>query len=199
MILDSIQPLDPTFPAALVAAICMVLFTAIASIDGLYFHLYRYRLYARPASRYEHWLHTINAFLFVPLTALLYCTEPLGLCRHLVLALFITSVVIEILDVRCEGKSRADLGGLTTSEYLMHFLMSGLRFGSVMPLLASGPLVLWLPQHTSLGPRPLWLFLTGAWLAGPGVLIAILHVYLARRPLLPVTSGLPLPTAAHRS
>ena len=191
--------LDPTFPPALIAAVCMVLFTAIASIDGLYFHLFRYRLYDRPASRYEHRLHTANSLLFVPLTALLFCAEPLGLWRQLVLALFLGSFVIEILDVRCEEDSRRDLGGLTTSEYLMHFLMSGLRFGSVVPLLASAPLTQWLPENTALASRPLWLFLTGAWLAGPGVPIAILHVYLALRPRSPTASRLTSAVAARQS
>jgi hypothetical protein len=172
--------LDPTFPSALCAAVCLVAFTLIASIDGLYFHLYRYRLYARPASRYEHRLHTINAVLFVPLTALLFCAQPLGLWRQLALALFIGSVVVEVLDVRCEEQSRRDLGGLTTTEYLMHFLMSGLRFGSVLPLLGSGALTQWLPAETALAARPLWLVLLGASLAVPAVLIAGLHVYLAR-------------------
>lgn len=173
---------DPTFLTALASAACLVAFTLIASIDGLYFHLFRYRLYARPDSRYEHWLHTINAVLFVPLTALLYCAQPLGLWRQLTLALFIVSVLLEVMDVRCEEQSRRSLGGLTTSEYLMHFLMSGLRFGSVVPLLVSGPLGQWLPEQTALAPRPLWLLVIGAWLAGPGVLIAGLHIYLGLRP-----------------
>ena len=175
------QTADPSLLLTLCAAACLVAFTAIASVDGLYFHLYRYRLYARPDSRYEHWLHTWNAVLYVPLTALLFCAEPLGLWRYLALLLFAASVVIEVLDVLCEERSRRTLGGLTSIEYLMHFLMSGLRFGSVVPLLAGGPLQLWLPSQTALAGRPLGLALIGVCLAAPGVLIAALHVYLALR------------------
>lgn len=181
---------DPALPLLLCAAACIVAFTAIAGIDGLYFHLYRYRLYDRPDSRYEHWLHTLNAVLYVPLTALLFCVEPLGLWRHLALLLFAASVAIEILDVLCEERSRRTLGGLTRLEYLMHFLMSGLRFGSVLPILAGGAFAAWLPAQTALAGRPLWLVLLGASLAGPGILIAALHLYLALRPL---TSGPLLP------
>ncbi len=173
---------DPSLLSTLCAAACLVAFTAIASVDGLYFHLYRYRLYARPDSRYEHWLHTLNSILYVPLTALLFCAEPLGLWRHLAFALFAASVGIEVLDVLCEERSRRTLGGLTSLEYLMHFLMSGLRFGSVLPLLASGPLQKWHPSQTALAGRPLGLALLGVCLAAPGVLIAALHVYLALRP-----------------
>ena len=182
---------DPSLPTLLGAALCLLAFTVIASIDGLYFHLYRYRLYRRPDSFYEHRLHTMNAVLFVPLTALLYCTQPLGLWRALALLLFGASVAIEILDVRCEQASRRTLGGLTTTEYLMHFLMSGLRFGSMLPLLCSGSLQQWLPAQTELAARPLWFALFGACVTVPGLPIAALHLYLARQP--PAAT---LPTAA---
>ena len=71
--------MEPLFPSLLCAVLCLVLFTTIAGVDGLYFHLYRYRLYARPASRYEHKLHTINAVLFVPQVVLLFCLQVSGL------------------------------------------------------------------------------------------------------------------------
>lgn len=180
---------DPSLPTLLGAALCLLAFTGIASIDGLYFHLYRYRLYQRPESLYEHRLHTLNAVLFVPLTALVFCTQPLGLWRVLALLLFGASVGIEILDVRCEEASRRTLGGLTTTEYLMHFLMSGLRFGSMLPLLCSGSLQQWLPGQTALAARPLWLALFGACVTAPAVPIAALHVYLLRRP----PAALPVP------
>lgn len=163
------------------AAVCLVLFTAIAGVDGLYFHIYRYRLYLRPQSRYEHRLHTLNAWLFVPLVSLLFCATPTGLFLWLALLLFLASLAIEILDVLCEPASRRDLGGLVASEYLMHFLMSGLRFGAIGPLLTSTPLSDWRLAHSSLGPRPLWMFLLGLYIAGPGVGIAALHLVLDRR------------------
>lgn len=166
------------FPAELISVLCLLAFTTIAGVDGLYFHLYRYRLHERAASRTEHLLHTLNVILFVPLTALLYCVEPLGLWRWLVLALFGLSVGIEILDVRCEEASRRELGGLTNNEYLMHFLMSGLRGGAVLPILTAGSAAQWSLAATELARRPLWLILTGAWIAGPGILIAALHVHL---------------------
>lgn len=37
---------DPSFPTLLGAGACLLAFTLIASVDGLYFH---YRLYLRPA------------------------------------------------------------------------------------------------------------------------------------------------------
>jgi hypothetical protein len=170
----------PLIPA-ITAAVCLVIFTVIAGIDGLYFHLYRYRLYRRPQSRYEHRLHTVNALLFVPLVGLLFITAPHGLFLWLALLLFWASLGVEVLDVLCEPQSRRDLGGLIASEYLMHFLMAGLRFGAIVPLLCAAPPGDWLLSSTALGLRPLWLLLCGAYIAGPGLAIAGLHVVLDRR------------------
>lgn len=167
--------------SAYTAAICLVLFTAIAGIDGLYFHLYRYRLYKRPPSRYEHRLHTVNAVLFVPLVALLFCVTPSGIFLWLALGLFAITLIVEILDVVCEPKSRRDLGGLSGSEYLMHFLMAALRVGTVAPIFTATTSSDWQLAASGLAARPLWLFLLGAYIAGPGILIAALHLFLDHR------------------
>jgi hypothetical protein len=150
-------------------------------VDGLYFHLHRYKLYLRPQSRYEHRLHTINAVLFVPLVGLLYCAAPHGLYLWLALALFLASLFVEVLDVLCEPASRRDLGGLIASEYLMHFLMSGLRFGAVIPLLVGVPASDWLIGSSAIGIRPLWQLLCGAYIGVPAAGIAVLHIVLDRR------------------
>lgn len=150
-------------------------------MDGLYFHLYRYKLYSQAPSRYEHRLHTINSVLFVPLVALLFCGTPRGIYLWLLLGLFGGSLLVEILDVLCEPKSRRALGGLGASEYLLHFLMSGLRVGTVLPLLIVAAPADWQFQSTAFGPRPLWLFLCGASVAIPGIGVAALHIFLAVR------------------
>lgn len=173
--------MEPVFPALLCAALCLLLFTTIAGVDGLYFHLYRYRLYARPASRYEHKLHTVNAVLFVPQVVLLFCLQVGGLWLWLSLALFGITLAVEVTDVLCEEASRRDLGGLTRVEYLMHFLMAGLRFGWVMPLLFGRPGAAWSMAQTAIGWNSLWLIITGASIAIPAVAIAAIHVVLAVR------------------
>lgn len=173
--------MEPLFLSLLSAVLCLVLFTTIAGVDGLYFHLYRYRLYARPASRYEHKLHTINAVLFVPQVVLLFCLQVSGLWLWLSLLLFGATVAVEVTDVLCEEASRRDLGGLTRTEYLMHFLMAGLRFGWVMPLLFGRPSAAWSLVHTALGWNALWLLIAGLSIALPAVVIAAVHVVLAVR------------------
>lgn len=165
------------------SAVCMVIFTTIAATDGLYYHLYKYRLHKRPASRLEHQLHTANVVLFMPQVFLLFWMQPRGLWLWLALAAFIASLVVEFFDVLCEPESRRDLGGLTGLEYLLHFMMAGLRFGALVPLFVSTPNADWLLSATGVGPRPLWFLLVGAYIGVPSIFIAALHVaLLTRRP-----------------
>ena len=169
----------PACPLTLLcAALLLVLFTLVASADGLYFHLYRYRLYQRPASRHEHRLHTANALLFPVQTYLLFCTRPEGAYLWLALFLFLATVAIETTDVLCEGRSRADLGGLTPVEYCMHFFMSGLRWGALVPLFLTNGAAAYAMAATGLHQRPLWFVLIGWSILVPGVAVAGLHVAL---------------------
>lgn len=155
----------------------LLLFTVVATLDGLYLHLYRYRLWARPASRYEHRLHTLNAVIFPALTLLLFCAEPRGAWLWLAAALFCATFAVEIVDVRCEYASRADLGGLGQNEYLMHFFMAATRFGAVMPLLLA-PDGAWPLDQTGFYDRPLPLRILGWCVALPAIGTATLHVVL---------------------
>jgi len=49
------------------ATVCLILFSFVAGFDGIYFHFYKYRLYARAESLYEHKMHTLSAVLFTPI------------------------------------------------------------------------------------------------------------------------------------
>lgn len=177
----------PTPPSLLFTCAALnIAFTLVAAVDGLYYHLWRYRLYERPESRREHWLHTGNALCFPLLSFLLLSVDPRGALRALALALFLLTLAFESLDVLCERASRASLGGLTPREYLLHFLMAGLRGASLVPLLA---LPGWALSETALGPRPPWAFCLGLGIAVPGLAVAALHVWLGlsrRRVVRPV-------------
>jgi hypothetical protein len=162
------------------AAVLLVLFSAAASTDSLYFHTYKYRLHARAASRFEHWLHTANICLFVPQTYLLFCAQARGAWLVLAAALTLATFVVEMVDVLCERSSRADLGGLIPTEYAMHFLMGTLRAGYV-GLLFAGVRAADFVAPASLGPSPVagvgWMMVV------PGAIVALFHLWLCRTPL----------------
>ena len=46
------------------SAIFLVLFMLLATYDGLYLHLWKYELFKREESSFEHKTHTIRAILF---------------------------------------------------------------------------------------------------------------------------------------
>ncbi len=161
-------------------AALLLAFTGVAAADGLYLHLHRLRLHRLAACRREHRLHTANAVLFPPLTALLFCAAPRGLWLWLAAGLFAATFAVEIADVRCEYQSRAGLGGLSAHEYLLHFLMSALRTGAVVPLLVLPPAAAWSISQTGLDARPAWFAVLGACIAVPGLGTAALHLWLAR-------------------
>ena len=151
------------------------IFLVFASSDGFYYHFYRFRLHARGASRYEHLLHTLNACLFVPQVYLFFCGRPTGAWLIAAVGTFIATLGVEALDVLCEGDSRAGLGGLPPREYLMHFLMSGLRGGFVAAYVTDGGLAAF-TARTAFAPPAIpycgWFVLV------PAVAVAAWHVAL---------------------
>lgn len=169
----------------IVAAVLLVVFSAVASTDSLYFHTYKYRLHTRPASRREHFYHTANICLFVPQVILMFCVRPAGLWLGAAAALCAATFGVEMLDVLCERDSRRDLGGLIPAEYAMHFLMSALRAGFIFTFFAGFQLVDF-AAPAALAPVPLWCAAVGWTMAVPGFLVAALHLWMCK----------PLPRAA---
>jgi hypothetical protein len=161
----------------LLACVLLYLFLAVASADGFYFHLWKYRLHARPESAREHLLHTINSCLFVPQVFLLFCARAQGAWLVVAVASVVATLAVELLDVFEERPSRRALGGLTSTEYASHFLMSGLRMGAVCALLGSRSMDD-LSAPAALAGVPWWVAVVGWSTLIPGVLVALLHVVL---------------------
>ena len=121
----------------------LVLFAAVGAYDGLYLHLWRYRLYARDESRYEHKLHTAVAFLFVPVVWLLFYGNFGGWALWAGVGFVGASFVVEMMDVSEENDSRASLGGLSREEYVAHVLAVTTRVAAVALALAAKPAAAW--------------------------------------------------------
>jgi len=58
-------------PLEVASVVFLMAFGVLAAIDGVYLHLWRLRLPARPSSYVEHLWHTASAVLFVPVVGLL--------------------------------------------------------------------------------------------------------------------------------
>ena len=102
-------------------------FVLLSTVDGVYLHLWRYRLWARADSRREHGLHTARALLFAPIVLLVFAAPTAGVMLWSGVALLAIDQVFEVLDVLEERRSRDGLGGLSSGEYLVHAMLVTLR------------------------------------------------------------------------
>ena len=166
------------------ALIFLIIFTLVASIDGIYFHLFKYKLYSRPESIKEHHLHTLNSFLFPLTIVFLFIFNKGGLLLWLAVILTILTLIVEFIDVFEEKKSRMKLGGLTSLEYSMHFGMSGIRATYTTLVFAGKPLFAWslsAPLLIPLKVIPYPFSIITLSVAILGVPIFIIHYYLGRK------------------
>ena len=123
--------------------IFLILFALVAAIDGLYYHLWKYRLFARKESIFEHRLHTIRAFLFIPIVYLLFYGNFTGVLLWAGLLVVGIDLIVELVDVFSENDSRAGLGGLTSAEYAAHVTATTFRIAALSFAIAAKPAAVW--------------------------------------------------------
>ena len=164
------------------AAISLALFSIFAAVDGIYLHLWKYRLHTRPESVFEHKLHTLRAFMFIPTLYLLFVNNSAGIALWLGLLFVLIGFVVEFWDVLSENESRKELGGLSSFEYALHVAITIFQVLALAFLFASKPLAAWSLDTGVLLPTNLTSFLK---LTGTNTLIgtiamAGLHIWLLR-------------------
>ena len=165
------------------AVVLLVPLAVLALVDGLWIHLWRLRLHARPECTREHRLHTARALLFPVLLVLLYGRESTG--AELVLGALLAGVdtLLEAWDTFEEPRSRERIGGLSRAEALLHVILVSLRSASLVLVFVAKPAAAWsLAASDPSAPIPGWqaqLVLQG--LLPGAVAVAALHVVLALR------------------
>lgn len=165
------------------ATVCLMLFSLVAGFDGIYFHLYKYKLYARQDSFYEHKMHTISAVLFIPVVYFLFGANFSGLLLWLGVLFILAESYIEIADVLSEKDSRASLGGLSSGEYATHVVAITLRAAAIALALAAKPLSAWdlsAPLVANQQYSPVVLSTALNMMIG-NVAMVLLHVWLMRK------------------
>jgi phosphatidylglycerophosphate synthase len=161
------------------SAAALAVFLVLGAVDGVYLHLWRYRLHAREASRYEHRLHTVAAVLFAATLPAVFLWETGGVLLWTGIALIAGDLAVSVVDMVSERDSRAELGGLSTGEYVLHMLIMSARGAAIALMLAGREAAAWaLDAPWIVGPLPA-AAATVAWQALPGaVVMAGLHVWL---------------------
>ncbi len=122
---------------------CLLVFFALGTFDGLYFHLHVYQLHRWPQSRTEHLIHTARSFVFVPIALLLFGIDTAGTALWIGMAFVVGDLGLEVLDILVEKNSRALLGGVSPAESLLHVMATGFRMSALALCLAAKPASAW--------------------------------------------------------
>jgi hypothetical protein len=121
------------------ATILLLVFATLAPIDGVYIHLIRLKLYARPESWPEHVWHTVRTLLFLPATYALFGVVSGGALLWAGIAIAVVDQAVEVVDMASEKDSRAGIGGLSSFEYILHGILTLLRSAAIALSLAARP------------------------------------------------------------
>lgn len=164
------------------ATILLLIVATLAPVDGVYIHLIRLKLHARPESWSEHVWHTLRTLLFLPATYALFGVVSGGPLLWGGIALAFIDQVVEVVDMASEKESRASVGGLSSFEYILHGMLTFLRSAAIALSLASRPLAAFswnAPSVIAALDEPY------GWLVRqlyPGaIVLALVHVWLAFR------------------
>lgn len=118
------------------ATICLVLFMILATYDGFYLHIFKFGLFNREESIFEHKTHTTRAILFPLIIWFLFVNESsfegflIGVC------LVIFDLIVLGIDAYSEKESRSFMGGLPRWEYIVHLFSNAFHFSVIVLVLA---------------------------------------------------------------
>lgn len=154
---------------ALVYALC-------AGIDGVWLHLWRYRLHVH--ARREHGVHTLRAILFPGVVALLFMGWTTGFLLWCGTTLAVVDLVVVAFDAAMETHTRTFQHGLPPGEAALHTVLQALHAVVLTCAIAVRPWSAWTIHPTfESGPGTLATMIFLGILFG-SVIIAVVHVYL---------------------
>lgn len=174
--------------AALIAAtVFLILFTFLGAFDGLYFHIYKFKLHRLPEARFEHQIHAARGVLFVPIAGLLFAVNSAGWLLWLGLFLLAADLFLEIVDVLAEKEARALIGGIYPVESALHITATAARAVAIALVLSQKPSGAWgFSAPLFLDPYPPFLawvgtaFTIGTGLGTVGQLVSMWVAYYLR-------------------
>ncbi|MBZ4041184.1 hypothetical protein [Flavobacterium hibisci] len=117
--------------AFIITTILLVLYSSLALFDGVYLHLYKYRLHEQKESKFEHLTHTIRALLFLVILYTLFIEIENNNLFFTGIAFIFLDIFIMIIDAYTEKDSRKFMGGLPRWEYIIHLLINGFHFAGI--------------------------------------------------------------------
>lgn len=118
------------------ATACLVLFMILATYDGFYLHIFKYKLFDREESLFEHKTHTARAVLFPLIVWLLLINETNFILFLAGIAFVVIDLIVLGIDAYYEQESRSFMGGLPKWEYIIHLFANAFHFSAIVIALA---------------------------------------------------------------
>ncbi|HUS34747.1 MAG TPA: hypothetical protein VM680_05280 [Verrucomicrobiae bacterium] len=132
----------------LIANYLLLALGVMGGIDILLYHSISHGIRTHAESRWELVTHAMRGPTYTILFLVVPNFETRGVWALLMALLLIFDVGISVADFWLERRSRAELGGLPSGEYVLHMIMAML-FGAFV-MAASPSLLEWMAQPTAL-------------------------------------------------
>lgn len=113
-----------------ITMILLTLFALLGLYDGLYLHIFKYKLYEHTESRAEHVIHTIRSILFPTILYFLYLKSD-SISFFIGITLILLDILTLAIDAFLENDSRKFMGGLPRWEYIIHLFVNGFHFAAI--------------------------------------------------------------------
>lgn len=121
--------------AFIISSALLICYSLLAVFDGVFLHLYKYRLFVHKESRFEHLTHTVRAFLFTGILISLFINIENNSWFIFGCILIGADIITLLIDAYVEKDSRQFMGGLPRWEYIIHLLVNGFHFAAIAVLL----------------------------------------------------------------
>lgn len=141
----------------------LCLFGILGSMDVVYFHLYKARLYGSRSSVREQWTHLVRLLLYTGMMSWTLFARASGPLGSGLAILVLLDLLNSLLDTYLEPESRKGMGGIPVLEHLLHACLLVLTGGILFSALRTA-MALWaLPNGLSfvLIEAPRWLSILG--------------------------------------
>jgi hypothetical protein len=145
----------------------------IGALDMLYFHIWKYRLFASADSRVETLTHIVRGLTVALLAWMLGHYRPEGAWFWIVGSLFAIDLLNSLVDVAIEPRSRAAWGGVPSAEAVIHNVGTSFLGAIAALYVSSGWQGRLLPTALSPSDLPNYLVLQAELIAGGGLILAV--------------------------
>ena len=120
----------------LLSMICLIAFMFLATYDGAYLHLWKYELFNRKESEFEHKTHTVRAILFPIIVWLLFINID-AVSFWIGVSLVALDLIVLGIDAYSEKESRSFMNGLPNWEYILHLFANSFHFAAIVLIVAT--------------------------------------------------------------